>query len=142
MVSIIEYIYHVFEILLESFRDSSFLNRFFLSLQALHKKLLNVETLQRGGKVEGFSKDIYWQGDQEIVHAVWKLVHMCGSNDANEVRELVSDFISRVMILLVLDFSDYMQLHFFSLLEIWFLCSSCVAIGWHWRPILCCIPSS
>ncbi|XP_068483746.1 serine/threonine-protein kinase ATM isoform X2 [Phaseolus vulgaris] len=66
------------------------------SLQALHKKLLNVETLQRGGKVEGFSKDIYWQGDQEIVHAVWKLVHMCGSNDANEVRELVSDFISRV----------------------------------------------
>ncbi|KAK7354055.1 hypothetical protein VNO80_19511 [Phaseolus coccineus] len=66
------------------------------SLQALHKKLLNVETLQIGGKAEGFSKDIYWQGDLEIVHAVWKLVHMCGSNDASEVRELVSDFISRV----------------------------------------------
>ncbi|KAH1111940.1 hypothetical protein GYH30_010343 [Glycine max] len=66
------------------------------SLQALQKKLLNVETFQRGGKAEVFSKDRYWHGDHEIVPAVWKLVHMCGSDDASEVRELVSDFISRV----------------------------------------------
>ncbi|RDY13104.1 Serine/threonine-protein kinase ATM, partial [Mucuna pruriens] len=65
-------------------------------LKALHKKLLNVESFQRGGKAEGFLKDRYWHGDHEIVHAVWKLVHMCGSDDASEVRGLVSDFISRV----------------------------------------------
>lgn len=52
------------------------------------------------------------------MHAVWKLVHMCRSNDASEVRELVSDFISRVLILLVLDFYDILQSHFLSLLEI------------------------
>ncbi|XP_027942226.1 serine/threonine-protein kinase ATM [Vigna unguiculata] len=66
------------------------------SLQAFHKKLLNVETLQRRGKAVVFSRDGCWHGDEEIVHAVWKLVHMCRSNDASEVRELVSDFISRV----------------------------------------------
>ncbi|XP_052731785.1 serine/threonine-protein kinase ATM isoform X6 [Vigna angularis] len=66
------------------------------SLQAFHKKLLNEETLQRRGKAGGFSGDGCWQGDEEIVHAVWKLVHMCRSSDASEVRELVSDFISRV----------------------------------------------
>ncbi|CAJ1975135.1 unnamed protein product [Sphenostylis stenocarpa] len=63
---------------------------------ALHKKLLNVECFQRGGKAKGFLKDRYWHGDHEIVHAVWKLVHMCGSNNGSEVRGLVSDFISRV----------------------------------------------
>ncbi|XP_027337565.1 serine/threonine-protein kinase ATM [Abrus precatorius] len=65
------------------------------SLQALHKKLLNVETIQRG-REEGFLKDRYWHGDHEIVHAVWTLVHLCGSDGASEVRELVSDFVSRV----------------------------------------------
>ena len=40
--------------------------------------------------------DTCWQADQDIVHAVWNLVHMCGSDDANSVRALVSDFISRV----------------------------------------------
>ncbi|XP_050879903.1 serine/threonine-protein kinase ATM isoform X2 [Lathyrus oleraceus] len=66
------------------------------SLQALHKKLLVEETFQRRGRSEGHFKDKYWHGDHEIVHAVWTLVHMCGSDDANGVRELVSDFISRV----------------------------------------------
>nr|KYP51531.1 Serine/threonine-protein kinase ATM [Cajanus cajan] len=71
--------------------------RFLLSsLQALHKKLMNVEAFQRGGEAEVYFKDKYWHGDHEIVHAVWKLFHMCGSDDANEARELVSDFISRV----------------------------------------------
>ncbi|KAE8124229.1 hypothetical protein FH972_019134 [Carpinus fangiana] len=38
----------------------------------------------------------YWHGDHEIVSAVWTLVRMCGSDDANSFRALVSDFISRV----------------------------------------------
>ncbi|KAK7281904.1 hypothetical protein RIF29_10269 [Crotalaria pallida] len=62
------------------------------SLQALHKKLMIREAFQRGARAD----NIYWHGDHEIVHAVWTLVHMCGSNDANGVRELVSDFISWV----------------------------------------------
>ncbi|GAU46425.1 hypothetical protein TSUD_134550 [Trifolium subterraneum] len=66
------------------------------SLQALHKKLLIEETFQRRGRAEGHLEDKYWHGDHEIVHAVWTLVHMCGSDDASGVRELVSDFISRV----------------------------------------------
>jgi ataxia telangiectasia mutated family protein len=66
------------------------------SLQALHKKLLIEETFQRRGRAAGHLEDKYWHGDQEIVHAVWTLVHMCGSDDASGVRELVSDFISRV----------------------------------------------
>lgn len=80
---------------------------FFLSLQALHKKLLNVDTCQGGGRAEQFFKDRYWHGDNEIVHAVWKLVHVCGSDDTSEVRELVSDFISRVLVLLVFDFITF-----------------------------------
>ncbi|KAJ1384473.1 PIK-related kinase [Sesbania bispinosa] len=66
------------------------------SLQALHKKLLIGETFQREGRAEGYFKDKYWHGDHEIVNAVWTLVHMCGSDDASDVRELVSDFLSRV----------------------------------------------
>ncbi|KAJ1418257.1 PIK-related kinase [Sesbania bispinosa] len=66
------------------------------SLQALHKKLLIGETFQREGRAEGYFKDRYWHGDHEIVNAVWTLVHMCGSDDASDVRELVSDFLSRV----------------------------------------------
>jgi ataxia telangiectasia mutated family protein len=62
----------------------------------LHKKLLIEETFQRRGRAAGHLEDKYWHGDQEIVHAVWTLVHMCGSDDASGVRELVSDFISRV----------------------------------------------
>ncbi|QHO17058.1 hypothetical protein HN873_033624 [Arachis hypogaea] len=65
------------------------------SLQALHKKLLIRETVLRGGR-ENDSEETYWHGDHEIVHAVWTLVNICGSNDANGVRELVSDFVSRV----------------------------------------------
>lgn len=67
----------------------------FFSLQGLHKKLLIEETSQRRGRT-GHFEDKYWHGDNEMVHAVWTLVHMCGSNDASGVRELVSDFISRV----------------------------------------------
>ncbi|KAL2340902.1 hypothetical protein Fmac_008842 [Flemingia macrophylla] len=90
--------YSIRDHLLKLVKKSHYLPPRFLlsSLQALHKKLLNIETFQRGGKAEVLFKDKNWHGDHEIVHAVWKLVHMCGSDDASEVRELVSDFISRV----------------------------------------------
>ncbi|KAK9995769.1 hypothetical protein SO802_020455 [Lithocarpus litseifolius] len=66
------------------------------SLQALHKKLLMGETCQSGKNSEDLVTDRYWNGDHEIVHAVWTLVRMCGSDDAGSVRALASDFISRV----------------------------------------------
>lgn len=51
------------------------------------------ETSQREKKAEDF---VDWHSDHEIVHAVWTLVRMCGSDDANSIRALVSDFVSRV----------------------------------------------
>ena len=69
------------------------------SLQALHKKLLMGETCQSGKNSEDLVTDRYWNGDHEIVHAVWTLVRMCGSDDADSVRALASDFISRVSLL-------------------------------------------
>ncbi|KAJ0106487.1 hypothetical protein Patl1_18038 [Pistacia atlantica] len=62
-----------------------------LVLQALHKKLLMNETSQREKKAEDV---VDWHSDHEIVHAVWTLVRMCGSDDANSIRALVSDFVS------------------------------------------------
>ncbi|XP_010663180.1 serine/threonine-protein kinase ATM isoform X4 [Vitis vinifera] len=66
------------------------------SLQALHKKLLVGEICRGEKNVKDVIGDTCWRADQDIVHAVWNLVHMCGSDDANSVRALVSDFISRV----------------------------------------------
>nr|CAN75030.1 hypothetical protein VITISV_026825 [Vitis vinifera] len=65
-------------------------------LQALHKKLLVGEICRGEKNVKDVIGDTCWRADQDIVHAVWNLVHMCGSDDANSVRALVSDFISRV----------------------------------------------
>ncbi|KAL5723782.1 non-specific serine/threonine protein kinase [Ranunculus cassubicifolius] len=69
----------------------------FWSLQTLHKKLLQGEIFRPVKNVhctvEQFEN---WQCEPEIVSAVWMLVSMCGSNDANNIRGLVSDFISRV----------------------------------------------
>lgn len=62
----------------------------YYSLQALHKKFLTGESFQRGWNNDE------WHEDSEIVHAVWTLVRICGSDDADSVRILVSDFISRV----------------------------------------------
>lgn len=67
----------------------------FCSLQALHKKLLKGEIIQREKHVEDISGEDHWNCDPKIVHAVWKLVGICGSNDAN--KSLLSDFISRVI---------------------------------------------
>ncbi|KAF5476799.1 hypothetical protein F2P56_003496 [Juglans regia] len=66
------------------------------SLQALHKKLLMDETFRIGMNAEDLVTNGYWDDDHEIVPAVWTLVRLCGSDDADSVRALVSDFISRV----------------------------------------------
>lgn len=88
-----------------------FLFWLFFSVQALHKKLLIGESFQRRGRAEGHFDDRYWHGDHEIGHAVWTLVHMCGSDDASAVRELVSDFISRVLLLLLLHETQFIFLN-------------------------------
>ncbi|KAM7277000.1 hypothetical protein ACFE04_018866 [Oxalis oulophora] len=61
------------------------------SFRALHKKLVIDESARRDKNVE----DTSWHDNKEIVDAVWALVSMCGSDDANSIRELVSDFMSR-----------------------------------------------
>ncbi|KAI9087642.1 hypothetical protein K1719_030512 [Acacia pycnantha] len=90
--------YSIGDLLLKFAKRSCFLppRILFSSLKALHSKLLIGETFMSGGTAEDFSKDRYWHGDHEIVHAIWSLVCVCGSNDASCVRELVSDFIARV----------------------------------------------
>ncbi|TYJ98547.1 serine/threonine-protein kinase ATM isoform X2 [Cucumis melo var. makuwa] len=62
-----------------------------LSLKALHKKLI-------GGRVFHSENvlSVDWHNDQEVEHAVWKLMRMCSSDDTSCIRELVSDFVSRV----------------------------------------------
>ncbi|OWM90493.1 hypothetical protein CDL15_Pgr014796 [Punica granatum] len=61
-----------------------------LNLQALHKKFLAAVSFQREWENGA------WHEDQEVVQAVWTLVRICASDDADGVRMLVSDFISRV----------------------------------------------
>lgn len=57
------------------------------------------ETFRIGMNAEDLVTNGYWDGDHEIVPAVWTLVRLCGSDDADSVRALVSDFISRVSLL-------------------------------------------
>lgn len=52
------------------------------------------EISQREKKAEDV---VDWHSDHEIIYAVWSLVRMCGSDDANGIRALVSDFVSRVL---------------------------------------------
>ncbi|XP_022135092.1 serine/threonine-protein kinase ATM isoform X3 [Momordica charantia] len=61
------------------------------SLKALHRKLI-------GGQVfhSENTQNIDWHNDHEVERAVWKLMRMCGSDDTSCIRELVSDFVSRV----------------------------------------------
>lgn len=69
------------------------------SLQALHKKFLLGETFQRKKNAVELVNDTYWHHDHEITNAVWSLVRTCGSDDTNTVGVLLSDFISRVLLL-------------------------------------------
>ncbi|XP_048228650.1 serine/threonine-protein kinase ATM isoform X3 [Ricinus communis] len=66
------------------------------SVQALHKKLLMGENFQKERNTKDFVEDVNWHCDPEIMQAVWALVRMCGSVDADSIRSLVSDFVSRV----------------------------------------------
>lgn len=121
---------------------------FCCSLQALHKKLFSQETFQSEAYAD-LLKDKNWHLDHEIMNAVWTLARICSSNDANSARILVSDFISRVLLLefLYLNYHHilgvFMPRHF---LYIFFanICSSfCIVnAGWYWGPTLCCFPSS
>lgn len=47
----------------------------------------------------GLYDKTYWHSDNEIAHAVWTLVHICSLDDANSFGDLVSDFISKVVVL-------------------------------------------
>ncbi|KAI3914770.1 hypothetical protein MKW98_002006 [Papaver atlanticum] len=67
------------------------------SLQTLHKKLLMGEIIQPEKNVENaVGQYNCWHCEPELVSSVWTLIRMCGSNDAIDIRALVSDFISRV----------------------------------------------
>lgn len=72
---------------------------FFLSsLEALHKKLLSGELFQLKKDQIIFNS---WCSEPEIVSAVWMLVGMCGGYDWVDIRELLADFISRVIFFLL-----------------------------------------
>ncbi|GMH31457.1 hypothetical protein Nepgr_033300 [Nepenthes gracilis] len=65
------------------------------SLQALHRKLLEGGAFHTVDTTENEGGN-HWLCDIEIVKAVWSLVRMCGLEDADNVRALVADFVSRV----------------------------------------------
>ncbi|GAB4845684.1 hypothetical protein Ancab_039087 [Ancistrocladus abbreviatus] len=64
------------------------------SLQKLHGKLRGGEIFSLEGSRDNAVGD--WHCDFEMVQAVWSLVRLFGSEDANNVQSMVSDFISRV----------------------------------------------
>ncbi|XP_019058626.1 PREDICTED: serine/threonine-protein kinase ATM isoform X2 [Tarenaya hassleriana] len=82
--------------LLKCARRSCYLPPRFLSwsLQALHKKFIAVEASREDNNIK--TADIVWHSDNEIVNAVWTLVHMSASDEADSMRSLVSDFVSKV----------------------------------------------
>ncbi|CAN8254904.1 unnamed protein product [Cochlearia groenlandica] len=82
--------------LLKCARRSCYLPPRFLSssLQALRNKLIAYETSQEKTNVE--PADTFWHSDPEIVNAVWTLVRVSASDEADSMRLLVSDFLSKV----------------------------------------------
>ncbi|KAL1222123.1 Serine/threonine-protein kinase ATM [Cardamine amara subsp. amara] len=64
------------------------------SLQALHNKLIVSEVSQEETNVE--IAETFWQSDDEIVNAVWTLVRVSASDEADSMGLLVSDFLSKV----------------------------------------------
>ncbi|CAO2819072.1 unnamed protein product [Amaranthus hypochondriacus] len=69
--------------------------RLLWSLQVFHKKLLGEGSFHI--KENGWNSNLVgcWQSDPEILQAVWSLVRICGSQDA-DARSLVSDLVSKV----------------------------------------------
>nr|XP_029123739.1 serine/threonine-protein kinase ATM isoform X3 [Elaeis guineensis] len=67
------------------------------SLRHLHKKLVLGEIIQKETNVPDESgKSNCRNCDPDVVSAVWTLVGLCGSNEANNMSVLVADFISRI----------------------------------------------
>ncbi|KAK9108083.1 hypothetical protein Syun_024094 [Stephania yunnanensis] len=79
-------------------RTSRLPQRFLLrSLQTLHKKLILGEITLPEVNVEGMTAHFSLPpSDPELASSIWKLIPMCGSDDADNIRVLVADFISRV----------------------------------------------
>ncbi|XP_074316262.1 serine/threonine-protein kinase ATM [Silene latifolia] len=66
------------------------------SLQAFHRKLLDRESFLSAEDVESNALSSDWYSDGETVQAVWSLVRLCCLPDAEKVRALVSDLVSKV----------------------------------------------
>lgn len=110
------------------------------SLQALHKKLLLGETFQIEKNAADPVEDRDWHCDDEIMNAVWTMVRMCDSEDANGIRVLVSDFISRVLLLDICIEIIFLNL-LIELYNIFYFILKKNA-GWYWGSTLCCFPSA
>lgn len=50
------------------------------------------------GTNSGIYDETYWHSDNEIARAVWTLVHISSLDYANSFGDLVSDFISKVLL--------------------------------------------
>lgn len=68
---------------------------------------------------EDVSEDAYSHADNEIVTAAWNLVEMCSMDNTNDLGAMVSDFVSRVL-LLQLPLSQYNFRHHIFLVLILF----------------------
>lgn len=67
------------------------------SLRHLHKKLVLGEIIQKETNVtDGSGKSNCWNSNPDVVSAVWTLVGLSGSNEANDMSGLVADFIARI----------------------------------------------
>lgn len=67
----------------------------FPSLRTLHRNLREI-ILHEAHGADKFGESNNWNCDPEVVSAVWALVHLCSSNEADDMSGLLADFISRV----------------------------------------------
>ncbi|WOL02921.1 serine/threonine-protein kinase ATM [Canna indica] len=65
-------------------------------LRNLHKKLLSGEIIKKTqNDSEKMSERNFWNDDPDVVRAIWVLVDLCSSGEANATSGLLADFISR-----------------------------------------------
>ncbi|XP_072965614.1 serine/threonine-protein kinase ATM isoform X2 [Typha angustifolia] len=68
-----------------------------LSLETLRAKLVSGEIILREtNTVEGTRESSCSGGDPDVVSAIWTLVGLCNSTEANDMSAVLADFISRV----------------------------------------------
>ncbi|ONK66300.1 uncharacterized protein A4U43_C06F6270 [Asparagus officinalis] len=65
------------------------------SLRALHRNLREI-VFQETSVTNKYGDGHCWSCDPEVVTAVWNLVHLCNSSEADDMSGLLADFISRV----------------------------------------------